>query len=158
MSDLKDNKITDEQFLTISKKINDYREKKSYEKKESMPETKFCNYCGERIASRAEICPKCGVRQDSTTKISYVGQLSSADTGAKNPLLAAILSLLIPGLGQIYNGEWVKGLIFFSISVGVAIVSILTGGILCCAGWVIPVFAAYDAYKIAQRINTGIVR
>jgi hypothetical protein len=60
MDDLKNGKITDEQFLTISKKINDYREKKKYEKNDSIYETKFCQYCGEKIAAKAEICLRCG--------------------------------------------------------------------------------------------------
>lgn len=35
-------------------------------------------------------------------------------TGRRRPILAAILSFGTPGLGQLYNGEPLKGLIFFS--------------------------------------------
>lgn len=32
----------------------------------------------------------------------------------RNPLLAAVLSALLPGLGQVYNGDWQKGVVFFA--------------------------------------------
>jgi len=33
----------------------------------------------------------------------------------KSPLIAIILSLAIPGLGDLYCGSWVKALIFFAL-------------------------------------------
>lgn len=36
----------------------------------------------------------------------------------RHPLVALILSVLVPGLGQIYNGQFLRGLIFFVISLG----------------------------------------
>ena len=35
----------------------------------------------------------------------------------KNPLLALILSGLLPGLGQIYNNQIPKGLLFFALNI-----------------------------------------
>jgi tetratricopeptide (TPR) repeat protein len=35
----------------------------------------------------------------------------------KNPLVATMLSLLLPGSGQIYNGEWIKGTIIMACAV-----------------------------------------
>jgi signal peptidase I len=46
----------------------------------------------------------------------------------RNPFLAGLLSLLAPGLGQIYNGQGALGLIFFLISGGLPIL----GGVF---GW-----------------------
>ena len=60
----------------------------------------FCKNCGKEIDDKAEICPHCGVRS----------KLSSTVT--KNPGLAAIISFFFPGLGQIYNGEIGKGILF----------------------------------------------
>lgn len=69
----------------------------------------------------------------------------------KNPALAAILSFLIPGLGQIYNGEVVKGLII----IGVQIINILLATIVIgiFTGLIVFVWAIYDAYKTAEKIN-----
>jgi TM2 domain-containing membrane protein YozV len=62
----------------------------------------------------------------------------------RNPLLAGILSLLIPGLGQIYNGRWVSGLIWL----------VLTGatwiGSVGLFGWVVHLIAAWCAYSYAK--------
>ncbi|MGL4669798.1 MAG: double zinc ribbon domain-containing protein [Methanobacteriaceae archaeon] len=65
-------------------------------------ETKFCTNCGAKIDTKAEICPKCGVR-NTLLKVS---------TEKKNPGLAALLSALVMGLGQIYNGKLGRGLVF----------------------------------------------
>jgi len=58
-------------------------------------------------------------------------------------LTAAILSILIPGLGQFYAGQAVRGLIVFVLCVAIGLAS---GGILAIPAWII---AAWDAYRIA---------
>jgi TM2 domain-containing membrane protein YozV len=65
----------------------------------------------------------------------------------KNPGTAAVLSLLIPGVGQFYNGEFLRGLFWLIVTPGMWIG---TGGFL---GWVCHVIAAITAYTRAQRIN-----
>lgn len=62
----------------------------------------------------------------------------------KNPGLAAVLSLLIPGVGQIYNGQWLWGIIWLIITPGLWIGS---GGTL---GWVFHLISAYTAYNYAK--------
>lgn len=61
-----------------------------------------------------------------------------------NQGLAAVLSFFIPGLGQIYNGDFLRGLFWLIVTPGMWIG---TGGLL---GWVCHVFAAYTAYNRAQ--------
>jgi TM2 domain-containing membrane protein YozV len=63
----------------------------------------------------------------------------------KDPGTAAVLSALIPGLGQFYNGAWLRGIFWLIITPGLWIG---TGGLL---GWVCHVIAAYTAYNYAQR-------
>lgn len=65
----------------------------------------------------------------------------------KNPGTAAIMSALIPGVGQFYNGTWIRGIFWLIITPGLWIG---TGGLL---GWVCHVIAAYTAYNRAQRLN-----
>lgn len=50
---------------------------------EKSPSTKYCKDCGSLINVKAEICPKCGVRQESSLQ-----SLSSN----KNRLVAAIVA------------------------------------------------------------------
>jgi TM2 domain-containing membrane protein YozV len=99
----------------------------------------YCRNCAADIDSKAEICPKCGVR------------VKASPSGEKNPGVAAIASFFFTGLGQIYNGEIGKGLIFIVIG-GLLVLSmvILIGFILYPVFWV---YNIYDAYKTAEKIN-----
>lgn len=69
----------------------------------------------------------------------------------KNPALAAILSLLINGLGQVYNGQIGKGILIFVVQlVNAALTFVVIGFVLLPIVWI---WSIYDAYKVAQRIN-----
>jgi TM2 domain-containing membrane protein YozV len=69
----------------------------------------------------------------------------------KNPAIATVLSFLFAGLGQIYNGEIGKGIVFmglyfFSLMLMLVIVGFVTTPILWIWGMV-------DANSSAKRIN-----
>ena len=61
----------------------------------------------------------------------------------KNPLISAILSFVIPGAGQVYNGKAKKGVVIF-------IVACIGYMLLILPGLVVSLFAIYDAYMEAQ--------
>lgn len=63
----------------------------------------------------------------------------------RDPVLAALLSFLIPGFGQFYNGRFLRGILWLILTPGFWIG---TGGML---GWVCHVIAAYTAYKYAKE-------
>ena len=63
----------------------------------------------------------------------------------RDPGTAAFLSLFVPGVGQIYNGTFFRGLFWLIVTPGFWIG---TGGML---GWVCHLAAAYTAYRYAQR-------
>ena len=67
----------------------------------------------------------------------------------KNPGLAAVLSAVLPGLGQIYNGDFLRGIFWLIVTPGMWIGS---GGLL---GWICHVVAAFTAYNRAQLKNRG---
>ena len=58
---------------------------------------------------------------------------------------AAVLSLVLPGVGQIYNGDFLRGIFWLIITPGFWIG---TGGML---GWVCHLLAAYTAYQRAME-------
>jgi TM2 domain-containing membrane protein YozV len=58
--------------------------------------------------------------------------------------IAAVLSLIIPGVGQIYNGEFLRALFWLIITPGLWIG---TGGTL---GWICHFISAYTAYHRAK--------
>ena len=65
----------------------------------------------------------------------------------KNPGLAAAFSAVIPGIGQFYNGDFVRGIFWLIVTPGLWIGS---GGML---GWICHVIAALTAYRRARRLN-----
>jgi TM2 domain-containing membrane protein YozV len=58
---------------------------------------------------------------------------------------AAVLSFLIPGVGQIYNGKFLRAIFWLIITPGLWIGS---GGTL---GWICHVVSAYTAYNYAKH-------
>ena len=106
---------------------------------EEVTKMPYCKSCGSEILAEAEICPKCGVRQKAEQ--------------IKNPAIAAILSFFWVGLGQIYNGQIGKGLLFIGIQiVNVFLMFILIGFLTYLALWI---YGIYDAYTTAEKINRG---
>lgn len=69
----------------------------------------------------------------------------------KNAGLAAVLSFLIPGLGQIYNGQIIKGFLIVLIqAVNVALFHVLIGFVFYP---IVLVYAVFNAYRAARRIT-----
>ena len=106
--------------------------------------SKFCQHCGGRILLEAEVCPNCGVRVKEQEK--PVQQI-------KNPGIAAVLSFFYVGLGQIYNGQIGKGILFLILGViFMLLMFVLIGFILYPIFWICNIF---DAYRTAEKINKG---
>lgn len=76
-------------------------------KKEINLKTKFCHHCGEKIASEAEICPKCGVRQGRFKE-------SAKPQSDNRRITAALLALFLGTLGAhwFYLGQKNKAIIY----------------------------------------------
>ena len=71
----------------------------------------------------------------------------------RNPILAAILSLVLSGLGQIYNGQVPKGVIFIVAQlINAALTTVLIGWVLMP---IVGLWAIIDAYVVAKRNNEG---
>ncbi len=65
----------------------------------------------------------------------------------KDAGLAAVLSIVIPGVGQIYNGDFLRGIFWLIVTPGFWIGS---GGLL---GWICHVIAAWTAHRRAHWHN-----
>lgn len=105
-------------------------------------QTKFCQNCGKKIDINAEICPYCGVRVANT-----------AISEEKNVLLSAILSILFPGLGQIYLGLTKKGISFIIVYiVAWMLIIFVIGFVLAPIVWL---WSLIDAIKSTEAINKG---
>lgn len=67
------------------------------------------------------------------------------DSKTNKPGIAAVLSLVIPGVGQFYNGTFWREIFWLIITPGVWIG---LGGTL---GWICHIIAAITAYNYAKR-------
>ena len=66
----------------------------------------------------------------------------------KDPRLAALLSLLFTGMGQMYNGQMRKGALFSIVQL--INVSLIPLGIGMATTPVMWIYAVYDAYRVAD--------
>ena len=73
----------------------------------------------------------------------------AAERPRHNPGVAAVLSLIIPGVGQIYNGDFLRGIFWLIVTPGSWI---FTGGLL---GWICHLIASWTAYRRARDKNRG---
>ncbi len=117
----------------------------------------FCSKCGAENADSARFCCKCG---ESLTPAPASGDAGSPKPQApatggvrqarkvyaqgKNPVLALVMSLLIVGLGQFYNGDAKKGALML---VGGVVGGIVT---LTLAWWGMAIWSAIDAHQVAS--------
>ena len=109
--------------------------------------TKYCSNCAASIDARAEICPKCGVRvAPAPVNYAYCPPPKTKSEG-----LAAVLSFLIPGLGQMYNGEIGKGVMILLGCILLGFLSFLIVPIVILV--VVYIWNIYDAFKTAEELN-----
>ena len=70
---------------------------------------KFCSECAALIKAKAEICPKCGVRQHLPQ-----GALGNVTASGKNRVAAALFAFFLGGLGvhKFYLGQVGMGILY----------------------------------------------
>ncbi|HWV15065.1 MAG TPA: TM2 domain-containing protein [Cellvibrio sp.] len=70
---------------------------------------KFCSDCGEIIKIKAEICPKCGVRQAPVPS-----PFGATAANGKNRIAAALLAFFVGGFGihKFYLGQIGMGILY----------------------------------------------
>jgi TM2 domain-containing membrane protein YozV len=98
----------------------------------------YCPNCGAELKYKeAEICPSCGVRIKPPEPQKK-----------KEAVLAALLSFIFAGSGQVYNGELVKGILILAGTIIGAFVFLIPGIIV----WL---FGIFDAYTTSEKMNKG---
>ena len=98
----------------------------------------FCGNCGCEVAEGAKFCSNCGNRVEVKN--------------SKSIYIALVLTFFISGLGSIYAGNKIKGLILLILRIAFVII-----------GWFVSIFlvfsvlvwayAFYEAYKDVQIAN-----
>lgn len=73
--------------------------------------------------------------------------------GGKNPTWAAVLSLFIAGLGQLYLRKYRRAAVFLALELATSALFVydtLVGGAL---NLMVSLYASFDAYRLASKMN-----
>ena len=101
-----------------------------------------------RIDSEPE--PETVAQPIQTTTIIYQSQ------DIKNPGIAAVLSFICTGLGQVYNGQIGKGIALIGLQIfNILLMFVIIGFITFPITWL---YGVYDAYITAQTYNQNLKR
>jgi TM2 domain-containing membrane protein YozV len=97
-----------------------------------------------------EKCPECGGEMSDTLaeKCPLCGAL--IEKKEKSPGMAAILSLIFTGSGQVYNGDFIKGIL-------VLLGSLIGALFFLIPGLIVWIYGIYDAYTTSKKMNEGII-
>ena len=78
------------------------------------PNKKHCYACANILDVRAEICPKCGVRQPVIPGTAMVPAPTTALATSRSKTSAALLALFLGGLGvhKFYLGQTALGILY----------------------------------------------
>ncbi len=109
----------------------------------------FCPYCGDRLRPHESNTAAARGEADPGERFSAADCLPPRDE-AKSPALAALLSFLLVGMGQVYLGQVEKGLVLLC-----AVLLLLLTARPGAAGLLILLLNVLDAFLLARRLGRG---
>lgn len=106
----------------------------------------FCSSCGEPIKKEAEVCPECGVRQqtnsDSSGDLAEARKYELQKIARKDTSTAMIVSFLVTPLGYYMVGK-----------VGLAIINLLTFNYLLLGPIIVPFHTRSIIHTARRRLE-----
>lgn len=123
---------------------------------------RFCERCGTTLQPQAAVAsgapvpapppPASPVVVESDPRVrgavAYGSPIVITQPGAKNPAVALVLSLFIPGAGQFYNGDNKRGAIMLAGALLSLMLVMFTIGVF--TGAAIWIWSMINAYNVAS--------
>jgi TM2 domain-containing membrane protein YozV len=117
----------------------------------------FCPQCGAPNDASAKFCFKCGAAlstvappvaappvADPRVRGAAVPAAAQPQVPTQtSPVLATILSLFIPGVGQLINSDMKKGVVMFVLAI------VLFAPTVGVGTFAVAIWSAVDAYRVA---------
>lgn len=121
----------------------------------------FCTVCGKALCGECahKIKNKTYCQECLVEGADWAATMKNLRLPADAPKKAAWLSL-IPGMGAVYNNEYMKALTYFAVWAGLSVMGDKIHGIFGFGAVVFIVFTMFDSYRTAQaktrdRIQAG---
>ena len=106
----------------------------------------FCQTCGAAVAEGVRFCPTCGRAQPGAPP----GPVAAVAVLPENYGMAALLSFLLPGLGQVVKGQILKAILIWLGTVVFVVLSFVVIGLpLLLVLWLWQIYDAYNSPQTA---------
>ena len=122
--------------------------------RKGVPAANICGNCGAMLQEDQVFCSKCGWKVGLGEHIneSRDENMVYPNKRKTSPVVALILSLLLVGLGQMINGQLIKGLFMLVASL---LVGAMVGEAAILIGIPIWILSGIDAYMCADKLKKG---
>lgn len=105
----------------------------------------LCVECAHKIKGRAH-CQDCLIEG-----AEWAATIKGLKLPSDSPRRAALCAI-IPGLGAVYNGEYLKAITYFAVWAALAMLGSQINGIFVFASIVFVLFTIFDAYRSAEAL------
>jgi TM2 domain-containing membrane protein YozV len=106
----------------------------------------FCQTCGAAVAEGTRFCPSCGRAQPGAAP----GVVAEVAGLPEKYGMAALLSFLLPGLGQVVKGQILKAFVIWVGLIVFVVLSFLVIGLpLLLVLWLWQIYDAYNSPQTA---------
>ena len=113
----------------------------------------FCGKCGSLLSSRDSHCVQCHPR----SKPQQMEQKRmQRPVEWKNEAITLVLSIILPGTGHIYIGQFVKGISILAVDTVITVLFWFVEPLIGIAYFPLTIWACYDAYKLCKVYNNHI--
>ena len=129
----------------------------------------FCTNCGQSLKPEAKFCGKCGTGNLPTQDKSPVDTKQNVGSGNtlqrppewKSMGVTMVLTIVLGwfglgGIGHLYLGKIIKGIVLCVVGIILLIITIFTMGIGIIVLIPFALFVIYDSYRLCKRYNNDL--